>query len=85
MYTLTDQDWKSIKAAFGADQPSINGVSITDLIMELSEINSGNVVVAPIIEAEIEAPIAEAQIVEEPIAEAPIEAPVETPIVDITA
>jgi hypothetical protein len=58
MYTLTDEDLKSIKAAFGADQPSINGVGITDLIIELSKINISNAV--------------SAFIAEEPIEEAPI-------------
>lgn len=47
MYTLTEQDLKTIKDGFGTDQPSINGVSIIDLIIQLSEINS-KVVATPV-------------------------------------
>jgi hypothetical protein len=100
MYTLTEENLKTIKASLSDDQPTINGVSIIDFIIELSEIND-KVISAPIIEGPIveeliaEEPIAEQVIVEEPIveqviveesiAEAQIEIPVETPIVYITA
>ena len=85
MYTLTEQDLKSIKAAFGNDQPSINGVSITDLIIELSEINNGQTAVNPQVEVEASVVEAPTEVVETAPIEAPIETPTETPIVDIIA
>jgi hypothetical protein len=91
MYTLTEQDLKSIKAAFGNDQPSINGVSITDLIIELSEINNGQPIVNH--QAEVETSVVEALVAEVPVVdsiETPTEAPIEKPteetaITDATA
>jgi hypothetical protein len=40
MYTLTEQDLQTIKSAFGHDLPSVNGVSIVDFIIGLSDVNS---------------------------------------------
>jgi len=59
MYTLSEANLKEIATCFSPDAPSINGVSIIDLIVEMSANNSIVAQSAPI-EAIVETPITDA-------------------------
>jgi hypothetical protein len=61
MYTLSEANLKEIATYFSPDAPSINGVSIIDLIIAMSAINA-NVAPSAIVEAPIETPITDATI-----------------------
>jgi len=63
MYTLTDADLKKIAAWFHQDVPCKNGVSLIDVIVQLSNDNQ-----APVV-----APVVEVPVVEMPVEETPIE------------
>jgi len=56
MYTLSEANLKEIATCFYPDAPSVNGVSIIDLIVAMSAINA-TVAPSAIVEAPIETPI----------------------------
>jgi hypothetical protein len=61
MYTLSEANLKEIATCFSPDAPSINGVSIIDLIIAMSAMNA-TVAPSAIVEAPIETPITDATI-----------------------
>jgi len=56
MYTLSEANLKEIASCFSPDAPSVNGVSIIDLIVAMSAINA-TVAPSAIVEAPIETPV----------------------------